>query len=107
MEDRRMVENTLLRELVDAMAEFMKARDALWSLGIFDRLFRAEKCRTIINEYDLAARKVREAIRTLSKLTKSGGPDAPIPDSQVGRLVSEEEFEMLIGKHGFPRAVPA
>lgn len=106
--DRRKFENTAMRDLVEALKKNIDARDALWSLGFFDRLFRRDKCRAVFNEYDVALLAVRDAVRGVinetvcrgeatGKRTRSApvetGPLLPLPPS-----VTVEEFEVLLGK---------
>lgn len=109
MEERRSAENAALRELVDALKDFIAARDALWSLGFFDRLFRFSRCVAMLNRYDAARERVRNAIKAV---WDAGGQERPaasecmdgpelsgdLPAQPPTRLISLEEFEMLMDR---------
>lgn len=92
--ERRKTENTALRELVDALKEFVDARDRLWTLGLVDRLFRKGKCRDSIRRYDASLRQLREAIEGLMSASRA---QAATPDRETrAALLSHEEFTMLL-----------
>lgn len=109
MEERRSAENAALRELVNALKDFIAARDALWSLGFFDRLFRFSRCVVMLNRYDAARERVRNAIHAVweaagpervSAPEHAGGPEpsASLPPQPATPLISLEEFEMLMDR---------
>ena len=116
--ERRKLENAALRELLNALKQFIAARDALWSLRFFDRLFRLDKCRAVFDSYDAASNAMRNAIEAVKTVTEAaadcfeesgaeeagykGSEDAPYPAPEPP-LVSMEEFELLLGK---PRLAP-
>ncbi|CAK7057309.1 MAG: hypothetical protein DELT_01290 [Desulfovibrio sp.] len=120
--ERRKSENAALRELVGALKNVINARDALWSLGLFDRIFRFDKCREIFNEYDAALLAVRNAVHGVIVATTS--PEEQIPGDAALELETEqaaehaasqnaekarqtaitlEEFAFLLGKPHAPR----
>ena len=104
--ERRKSENAAMRDMVDAMKDFVAARDSLWSLGIFDRLFRFEKYRKVIDNYDNAIFAMRNAVRALTEATASS-PETGEPASKPKPpLVSMEEFEMLLGKPEIVKKLP-
>ena len=103
--ERRADENKALRELVDALKDFIAARDALWSLGFFDRIFRFERCVGILNRYDAARNTVRNTVLAVKEATaaarEAAGTEAEPGDAAPRTpkpLVTLEEFEMLLGK---------
>lgn len=109
MEERRSAENAALRELVNALKDFIAARDALWSLGFFDRLFRFSRCIAMLNRYDAARERVRNAIIAVweaggpERPSESGQADGPEPSADrpaqpTVPLISLEEFEMLMDR---------
>lgn len=99
--ERRKSENTALRELIDALKKVINARDALWSLGFFDRLLRFDKCRSVFNEYDDAMLAVRNAVSGVMEASVQP-EDLPAPPPNPGRgratTITMEEFEVLLGK---------
>lgn len=111
--DRRKFENSALRDLVEALKKSIDARDALWALGFFDRLFRRDKCRAVFNEYDIALLAVRNAVRgvineTVCRKEAAGkrARSAPVETEPLPPLppsVTVEEFEVLLGKPGSSR----
>jgi len=109
--ERRKPENAALRELVSALRDVINTRDALWALSSFDRLFRFDKCRTVLNEYDEANARVYNAIQAV----KPSDDDVPFgepPERESAEgasapLVSTEEFEMLLGKQGLKFRYPS
>ncbi len=102
--ERRTDENKALRELVDSLKDFIAARDSLWSLGFFDRIFRFSRCIAMLNRYDLAWMRVAAAVRAVQAAGASQseakkpdtGKKSPAPGNRP--LLSMEEFEMLLGK---------
>ena len=97
--ERRYQENKALRELVDALREFIAARDGLWTLGFLDRVFHREKYLAVLKNYDFAGIRVRNAIlklKTVPASPKTGGSSS----SNMARspLISLEEFEVLLGR---------
>lgn len=98
--ERRRQENTDVRTLVDCLKAYVDARDAIWSLRFFDKLFRADKCRRIMNEYDNALRSLRGSIKNFidrggeERPKAAPGPSAPLSTA----LISEEELDMLLGR---------
>ncbi|SBW09373.1 hypothetical protein KL86DPRO_50150 [uncultured delta proteobacterium] len=109
--ERRSSENKALRELVDALKEYITVRDSLWTLGFFDRIFRFSRCVAMLNRYDTARERVRAAIRDVKETAEAAvlenqarpeaGEDAfaeKTPALAARSLVSMEEFEMLLGK---------
>lgn len=100
-EERRKSENAALRELIDALRDFIAARDALWSLSFFDRLFRFEKCRGVISAYDHASVQVRNSIRAVMEASKdSSGNREKVETStpSLSGLLSVDEFDLLLGR---------
>lgn len=109
--ERRNSENKALRELVDALKEYITARDSLWTLGFFDRIFRFSRCVGMLNHYDKTRERVRTAIREVKEAAETAAQENQAkPDTAEdalaekpvsapgGSLVSMEEFEMLLGK---------
>ena len=94
--ERRIAENAPLRELVDALQAYIAARDAVWALGFWDRLFRKERCRQVFSKYDQAADTLRNAIRMMSKSRRSTRSEL----AKYEPLISMEEFEALMNKPG-------
>lgn len=101
--ERRKTENAALRELVDALKGFVDARDSLWTLGFFDRVFRKDKCRDAIRRYDGSLRHLREAIGALMLASRARAAsqdeerDMALPPSgPTDALISHEEFTMLL-----------
>lgn len=91
--DRRMAENASLRELVDALKYFLAARDDIWSLGFFDRLFNTKRRREVYARYDYAALAVKSVILGMSKMR---GPQSEFAGGEP--LISMEEFDALMSK---------
>lgn len=96
--ERRKSENTALRELIDALKKVINARDALWSLGFFDRLFRFDKCRAVFNEYDDAMLAVRNAVNGVMEASAHAEPAPPETGKHRPATITMEEFEVLLGK---------
>lgn len=113
--ERRSAENKALRELVDALKEFIAARDSLWTLGFFDRIFRFSRCVAMLNRYDTARERVRAAVKDVKESAETTAmehfakPDMPeeTPAAPGRSLVSMEEFEMLLGKPAILKKRPA
>lgn len=109
--DQQAKENKALRDLVDALKAFIAARDNLWSLNFFDRIFHFGKCREILHEYDASRDKVHSAILTLKEITES--PTllekkdlAEKSSDAMAPVVTLEEFEMLLGKPSILKKAP-
>ncbi|MCC8194503.1 MAG: hypothetical protein LIP28_07660 [Deltaproteobacteria bacterium] len=106
MEERRSDENRALRQLVDALKEYIAARDSLWSLGFFDRIFRFTRCVAMLNRYDTARERVRSAVKDVKEAAETAAMETVSrievmeepPTAEAKSLVSMEEFEMLLGK---------
>ena len=92
--ERRKTENAALRELISALKTFVDARDCVWTLSSMDRLFRRDRCRDTLRNYDRALGALREAIGGLMAASRG-----PLADAEAGRppaLISVEEFRMLM-----------
>lgn len=101
--DRRIAENALLRELVNALQAYIAARDAVWALNFWDRCFRKEKCRRVFVAYDAAADALKNSIRMMSKSRRSSRTDL----AKYEPLISLEEFEALMNEpNGAPAVTP-
>ena len=96
--ERRKTENAALRELISALKVFVDARDCVWTLGAADRLFRRERCRDTLQNYDKAMGALREAIVGL--MSASRGPVADTKAERQPALISVEEFRMLLEEPG-------
>ena len=105
-QERRKSENAAMRGMVDAMKNFVAARDALWSLGILDRLFRFEKYRSVIDNYDNAISAMRNAMRAVTQASAKGGEKAGQKSEPTPQVISVEEFEMLLGKPEIVKKLP-
>lgn len=109
--ERRAAENAALRELVNALKEFIAARDALWTLGFFDRIFHFSRCITVLNRYDQAQERVRSALQDVRRASMPESPPRrglvaeKASPSSAPRL-SEEELEMLLGKSASAKPSP-
>ena len=114
-QERRIDENRALRELVDALKEFIAARDALWTLGFFDRIFRFARCVGMLNRYDTARDRVRTAVKEVRESAGAAVPENPAKTGMqeesapaaARSLVSMEEFEMLLGKPSILKKRPS
>lgn len=95
-------ENIALHKFIVAARKYVTARDALWSLGLFDRIFRSWRCVDALNLYDEAKDNVRAAFQEVKDVTiaKTGAdivgkkepPPKPCP------ILTVDEFEMLLNK---------
>lgn len=86
--DRRLAENALLRQLVDALKLFIAARDAIWSLNAFDRFFNTTKYKQAYAEYDECSAAVNGLIRAMAIRNSSLDSSEPV--------LSTEEFDALM-----------
>lgn len=93
--DRRIAENALLRKLVDALKNFIAARDTIWALSFWDRMFRPAKCEQVFASYEQASLAVKEAIKDMSIIKMQPGDSA-----RYQSLISMEEFEALMDRPG-------
>ena len=85
--EKRLAENAQLRKLVDALKTFIAARDAIWSLGFYDQIFRTKKYIKVYAEYEVTT----DAISTLIRgMAKTGSADSSEP------VISSEEFDALM-----------
>lgn len=109
-DERRADENKALRQLVDASREYTAARDALWSLGLFSRIFYFRRCVDTLNRYDEARDNVRNALQAVKEASAAraeAGRDTEIRgDATQPPFISLEEFEMLLGKPSVLRKRP-
>ena len=85
--EKRLAENAKLRKLVDAIQTFIAARDAIWSLGFYDQIFRTKKYTKVYADYEVAADDISTFIRSMAKTNNA---DASEP------VISSEEFDALM-----------
>jgi hypothetical protein len=114
--DRRKASNALLRELVNALKRFTAARDAMWELSLFDRIFRMDKCEQALMAHEAAAADLKKTIQAMARAgsartaaSRGNGQAATEP------LITPEELEALLSPNGLldpaipdrPEAAPA
>lgn len=99
-EDRRQSENTALRSLVDALKTVISARDDMWSLSVVDRLFRLQKYKKTLADYDDAMQGVRNAIQSVVVASRNAQQESLPPIVMEKPEISLAEFEVLLGKPG-------
>lgn len=106
--ERRKSENTALRELIDALKKVAMARDGLWSLSVIDRIFRLNKYRKTIADYDEAMQSVRNAIVAVMAATRhqSVENNLPLPKPGPKSGITLEEFEFLMGRPDNAKKTP-
>lgn len=103
-DERRTDENKALRQLVDASREYIAARDALWSLSFFCRIFWFRRCVDTLNRYDAARDNVRNALQAVKKATAARAETGTDTEARGDAhqnpppFISLEEFEMLLDK---------
>ena len=83
--DRRLSENAMLRKLVDAIKVFISARDAIWTLGSIDRIFRTKRYSKVYTEYEEATATVNTVIRAMAIRNNNAMP-----------VISSEEIDALV-----------
>lgn len=92
--ERRKTENAVVRELIDALKAFVDARDRVWALSAADRLFRRDRCRDTLQQYDRAMGMLRDAVGGLMAAARAQA-DNPEAEQSLA-LISVEEFRMLM-----------
>lgn len=104
--ERRTAENRALREMVDAVNEFVAVRDEFWSLGLLDKLLRPGRCAAVLTRYETTKARMRAAIgqakETAGVAARGDRPENAATGQktaqlQSGGLISMEELEMLLG----------
>lgn len=95
-------ENEALYKFLEVAKEYLAARDALWSLGLFNRIFRFGRCVDLLNQYDEAKENVRSAFQEIQNIiTAQAGADI-VGEKNTPRnrasLLTVEEFEVLLNK---------
>ena len=99
-EDRGQFEYAALRGLVDALKTVIAARDDMWSRSVMDRLFRLDKYKKALSDYDEAMQGVRNSIQAVVAASRHA-PQENAPARVMERPeISLEELEVLLGKPG-------
>jgi len=92
--ERRKTENSLFRMHVDALFSLIRARDDIWSAGIFCRVFNPKGFRRRIVAYDQAAVEMRRSILTIQQLL----PIEKISDGKTRTRLSPDELNVLLDR---------
>jgi hypothetical protein len=106
--DRRKASNALLRELVNALKRFTAARDAMWELSLFDRIFRMDKCEQALMAHEDAAADLKKTIQAMARAGNARMP-ASLQNGQAASepLITPEELEALLSPNGLLDPVPS
>jgi hypothetical protein len=99
--DRRKASNALLRELVNALKRFTAARDAMWDLSLFDRIFRMDKCEQALMAHEAAVADLKKTIQAMARAGSAQAAASRRSDQVAAEpLITPEELEALLSPNG-------